>query len=175
MSSKTYRRLGVLGLHAAVVLLLLPGIYYGLRAYGVQKVRRLTTEKMQAVQASTNTDAILMTEGQGFNPGNIYWAVIYDCQETDVEITGVVPKARYWSMVPYDEYTLPLDSYLHDGNVVKNDEGRFTAFLTTRPLGRPNEIDVSAAPVGGLIIRTSYPEDVVAANTAPKVTPISRD
>jgi len=78
-------------------------------------------------------------------------------------------------MVPYDDYTLPLHSYLSDGNVVKDPGGRYTAYLTTRPRGRPNEIDVSAAPVGGLVIRISFPEDSAAANAAPSVRPIGRD
>jgi hypothetical protein len=175
MFAKTYRRLGTLGLHLAVILLLLPGIYYGLCLVRVYQVHRITQERLHAEGVAPNTAAFLVTEGRGFNPGNLYWAVVYDCRETDVEITGIVPKARYWSMVPYDFHTLPLDSYLFDGNVVKDPDGRYTAYLTTRPKGRPNEIDVSAAPAGGLVIRISFPEDAAAANAAPSVRPVARD
>jgi hypothetical protein len=175
MSGKAFRRLGTLGFHLAVILLLLPGIYYGLRLFGVYRIWRLTQERLQAEGVEPNTAAFLVSEGRGFNPSNVYWAVVYDCRETDVEISGVVPRARYWSMVPYDRHTLPLASYLFDGNVVTDHECRFTAYLTTRPRGHANEIDVSSSPVGGLVIRISFPEDEIAANTAPKVRPIARD
>jgi hypothetical protein len=175
VNSKTYRRLGTLGFHLAVILLLLPGIYYGVREFRVFRIQRLREERLQSEGITPNTAAFRVNEGQGFNPNNVYWAVLYDCRETDVEITGIIPKARYWSMVPYDDYTLPLQSYLFDGDVVRDQEGRYTAYLTTRPRGRPNEIDVSAAPVGGLIIRISFPEDSTAANAAPGVRPIDHD
>jgi hypothetical protein len=162
MLRKTYRRLGLLAFHLAVILLL-------------YQVHRLTVDKLKSEGALPNQAAFRVEEGKGYNPGNVYWAVVYDCRETDVEISGVVPKARYWSMVPYDGHTLPLGSYLFDGNIKTDKDGRYTAFLTTRPRGRPNEIDVSAAPVGGLVIRISFPEDVAAANTAPEVKPIGRE
>jgi hypothetical protein len=175
MSGKAYRRLGTLGLHVAVILILLPGMYYGLRTYRVYRIHCLTDARLQSEGVTRNTAAFQIHEGRGFNPSNVYWAVVYDCRESDVEISGVIPKARYWSMVPYDDYTLPLHSYLFDGNVVRQENGRYTAYLTTRPRGRPNEIDVSASPTGGLVIRISYPEDASAAGTAPSVRPLARE
>jgi hypothetical protein len=175
MSGKAYRRLGMVGFHVAVIILLLPGIYYGLREIRVHHIRRLTQERLLSARASPNQAAFQVIEGQGFNPGNLYWAVVYDCRENDVEIKGTVPNARYWSMVPYDGHTLPLRSYLFDGDIVKDEKGGFTAYLTTQPAGRPNEIDVSAAPVGGLVIRINFPEDAAAANTAPRVRAMARE
>jgi hypothetical protein len=78
-------------------------------------------------------------------------------------------------MVPYDGHTLPLHSYLFDGDIVKDEQGGFAAYLTTQPTGRPNEIDVSAAPVGGLVIRINFPEDAAAANAAPRVRAMARE
>jgi hypothetical protein len=175
MPRKTARRLGLLGLHLAVILLFLPAIYFCLREGRARGIMRLTEERLAREGTAPNTTAWPIAEGQGFNPDNTYWVVVYDCRDTDVEIQGVVPKAKYWSMVPYNEYMLPLDSYVFDGNVTKDKEGAYTAYLTTRPRGRRNEIDVSASPIGGLVIRTSFPDDVVAANLAPKVRPTPRD
>jgi hypothetical protein len=62
---------------------------------------------------------------------------------------------------------MPLESYLFDETLQRDDHDRYTVYLTTRPRGRPNEIDVSAAPRGLVLIRTSFPEqcDAVIADT----------
>jgi hypothetical protein len=175
MPRKTVRRLGVIGMHLAVILLFLPAIYFCLREGRARAIARQTERRLAREGTPPNTTAWPIDEGQGFNPDNRYWVVVYDCRDADVEIKGVVPKAKYWSLVPYNEYMLPLASYVFDGNVVKDEDGAYTAYLTTRSKGRPNEIDVSASPVGGLVIRTSFPEDAAAANRTPRVRPIARD
>jgi hypothetical protein len=123
-----------------------------------------------------NTTAWLPDDGPGFNPENMYWVVEYDCRETDVAIQGIVPPAKYWSMVPYDRYTMPLGSYLCDQTIQKESTGQYTAFLTVRPRGRTNEIDVSASPRGLLLIRILLPENPAeVARQAPVVRPVPRD
>jgi hypothetical protein len=164
----------MLGLHLAVILLFLPAIYFCLREGRAREITRQTEQRLAREGTAPNTAAWPVDEGQGFNPDNTYWVVVYDCRDADVEIQGFVPKAKYWSLVPYNEYMLPLDSYVFDGNVVKDEDGAYTAYLTTRPKGRHNEIDVSASPIGGLVIRASFPEDA-AANRTPQVRPLSRD
>ncbi|HEY9729408.1 MAG TPA: hypothetical protein V6D50_23400 [Chroococcales cyanobacterium] len=106
-----------------------------------------------------NTEARIAKQGVGFNPSNIYFTVNYDCQNTDVEIRGIVPKGIYWSLVAYDKYTMPLNSYLFDKTIKKDEEDRYIAYLTTKPKGRSNEIDVSASPKGLVLIRSSLPEN----------------
>ena len=122
-----------------------------------------------------NQTACFPPEGPGYNPDNLYCAVEFDCRQTDVEIQGIVPPAKYWSMVPYDRYTMPLDYYLSDETIRKDSTGGYVAYLTTRPSGRTNEIDVSNSPCGLLLIRITLPEDSEeVARHPPIVRPIPR-
>lgn len=126
-------------------------------------------------RGAPNTKARVAKGGQGFNPANVYFTLNYDCRKDDVEIRGVVLEGLYWSLVPYDRYTLPLKSYLTDESVITDDEGRYTVRLTTRPQGRPNELDVSASPRGFVIIRNSLVKNPYGANQkVPEVKAVPR-
>ena len=157
-------------LNLVAVVLLLPAVYYGLIG-----MMAFINWQWASRYFKLNREARILAYAQGFNPANIYWGVLYDCRANDVEISGILPKARYWSLVAYDRLTMPLDTYFFDETIQKDDEDRYTAYLTTRPKGRPNEIDVSAAPRGLVLIRTSFPENsdaIVAA--APQVRTLPR-
>src|SRR5262249_49593037 len=103
------------------------------------------------------------------------WAVRYDCTDSDVEISGIMPPARYFSIVAYDRYTLPLPHALLGESIEKDATGRYAAYLTTRPGAHVNEIDVSASPRGVVLIRASFPEAAEQrAGTPPEVRPLPR-
>ncbi len=133
--------------------------------------RYVAAQHMAAVpdQIVPNSVAFPGTSAKGYNPANHYWVVLYDCRSSDVEVSGIVPESLYWSAVPYDLLTLPLDSYLYDETIVMDDERRYTMVLTTEPGDRVNAIDVSTAPEGVLLIRTSYPKDREQVEVRPSV------
>jgi len=140
-------------------------IYLGLREQLAYKITKRLLSR-----GAPNTKARVAKQGQGFNPANVYFTLNYDCRKADLEISGVVPEGQYWSLVPYDRYTVPLESYLMDKTVVTDDEGHYTAYLTTRPQGKPNEINVSTCPRGFVIIRNSLPKNPsMVAQSQPEV------
>jgi hypothetical protein len=115
----------------------------------------------------TNRRAVLVGSAQGFNPGNIYWAVVYDCRNGDVEVTGELPECLYWSAVPYGWDTLPLRSFVFDETAQTDKSRRYTLRLTRNATGAANEIDVAASPTGFLVIRCSYPDDSATVTKNP--------
>lgn len=168
------RRLVLLRLfviNLAVVTALVPLCYRVSEELYVRKIEKAIAGKGW----TENKTAELVPEGPGYNPANSYWVVPYDCRAVDVDISGVVPRARYWSIVAYNRWTMPVDSYYFDETIHKDDQGRYTVRLTTHPAGRANEIDVSSSPRGLVIIRTSLPEDAAAVRReGPTVTPVTR-
>jgi hypothetical protein len=138
--------------------------------------RYLAAQHMAAVpdQIVANTVAFPGTSAKGYNPANHYWVVLYDCRSSDVEVSGIVPESLYWSAVPYDLLTLPLDSFLYDETIVMDDDRRYALVLTTEPEDRANAIDVSSAPEGVLLIRTSYPLHREQVEVPPTVRVVSR-
>ena len=181
--AKVPQILRAVAFNALVVALLLPVLSLA----AVEWAAHQATLERKSRFPITNTVAWLLDEGPGFNPENMYWVVEYDCRETDVEIQGIVPPAKYWSMVPYDRYTMPLGCYLCDQTVQKDSTGRYVIYLTVRPArasglnaearpGRTNEIDVSASPRGLLLIRILLPDDPEeVARQPPFVRPVRRD
>jgi uncharacterized membrane protein len=170
--SKVSRILRAVAINALLVALLIPVMSLA----AVEWAAYRATLERQSRFPITNTVAWLADDGPGYNPENMYWVVEYDCRETDVAIQGIVPPAKYWSMVPYDRYTMPLSSYLTDEMVQKEYTGRYVAYLTARPQGRTNEINVSASPRGLLLIRILLPDDPQeVARQAPIVRPVARD
>ena len=155
-------------INLVIVALLLFVIYYGSIELAAFQIARRRMNKSQP-----NTEARIANQGIGFNPSNIYFTVNYDCRKTDVEIRGVVPKGVYWSIVAYDKYTMPLSSYLFDQTIQKDEENNYMAYLTTKPKGCPNEIDVSASPKGVVLIRSSFPDNPdQVVKTVPQVRAI---
>jgi hypothetical protein len=171
VSIRAFRAARVVAIHLALVGLLLPVVYrVAVELHGWEMTRQLA-----ARAGPPNTAAWRPDDGPYFNPANLYWIIEYDCREVDVEITGVVPKARYWSLVPYDRHTLPLPSYLFDETVRTDARGAYTIRLTARPTGQSNEIDVSPAPRGAAFLRVGYPEDPEsAARATPQVAAVPR-
>lgn len=171
MLTKALVRSRPLLVHGMIIALFIPVLDLGLVRWCAWKIDRFVSHKI----ATVNDRAWLVREGQGYNPANIYWVVRYDCRETDVSIAGVIPRCLYWSIVPYDARTLPLPSYLYDETVRKEEGDKYTAYLTTRPTGRANEIDVSCCSCGLAIIRMSFPEDAkAAAELTPEVKAVPR-
>jgi hypothetical protein len=172
VTAKTVRRLRTLLINLGLVAAFVPAIYYtAVEWLGWEMTRRLAERAGPPNAAAWRAD-----DGPYLNPDNLYWVVEYDCRETDVEITGVVPRCRYWSLVAYDHYTLPLPSHLFDETLRTDADGGYTAVLTTRPTGRPNEIDVSPAPRGAAVVRVGSPDDAEAAGrAAPRVRPAPRE
>ena len=127
-------------------------IYLGLREWQAWRISRRLLKK-----GRPNAGLRPAREGQGFNPANIYFTMNYDCRRVDIRICGVLPQCRFWSITAYDRYTVPLESFLVDETLVTADDNHYTAWLSRRPRGRPNEIDVSASPRGLLIVRNSFP------------------
>jgi hypothetical protein len=167
----THKAVRTVLINLVVIALALPVLYCGAMEWMAWHIAERISRR-----GAPNTKAWLAGEGQGFNPANTYWVVNYDCREADVEIKGTVPKARYWSIVAYNKYTMPLDSYIFDETVKTDDTGGYTAYLTVKPRGRPNEIDVAASPRGLVLIRNSFPEDPdVVVKTVPEVRPLPRD
>lgn len=170
MSSR-FLWLRLLLINLAVVAALVPVCYRVSEEWYVGKIEAAIADKGW----TENETATVVQEGPGYNPANSYWVVPYDCRAIDVDISGVVPRARYWSIVAYNRYTMPVNSYYFDETIHKDEQGRYTVRLTTRPAGRVNEIDVSTAPRGLVIIRTSFPEDVATVRReGPTVTPVTR-
>jgi hypothetical protein len=157
-------------INGALVALFVPLLYQGLLQWAAWRISRACGKC-----ALVNQKAYLIEDGPGYNPANLYWAVRYDCTDSDVEITGIVPQARYFSLVAYDRYTLPLPNALLGEMMVKDATGRFTAYLTVQPGRHANEIDVSASPRGIVLIRIGCPEAVEElAGTPPAVRPVPR-
>ena len=125
--------------------------------------------KMLLSRGKPNAGMRLANQGKGFNPANIYFTMNYDCRKEDIQITGVMPETLYWSLTVYDRYTVPLKSFLVDDSLDRQRDNRYTAWLTRRPLGRPNEIDVSTSPRGLLIIRNSLPRNPHEVANAPPI------
>jgi hypothetical protein len=173
MNDRKLRRL----LRLAAVNLLLVALLIPVMSFAaVEWAAYQATQERQSRFPVTNSVAWLPDDGPGYNPENMYWVVEYDCREADVVIQGIVPAAKYWSMVPYNRYTMPLSSYLTDETVQKDYAGRYVAYLTAHPRGRTNEIDVSVSPRGLLLIRILLPDDPKeVARQAPVVRPVEKE
>ena len=128
-------------------------IYLVLREWQAYKISKRLLER-----GRQNSTMRLARQGQGFNPANIYFTMNYDCRRADIRIAGVLPQCRFWSMTAYDRYTVPLKSFLVDETVITAVDNHYIAWLSRRPRGRSNEIDVAPSPKGLLIIRTSFPD-----------------
>jgi hypothetical protein len=171
-SARFLRTARLLVTHAVLVALFVPIISLAL----VEWAALQAAMQLRCRFPVPNRTVCFQQDGPGYNPANMYCALEYDCRQTDVEIQGILPPAKYWSMVPYDRYTLPLGSYLSDETIQTESTGRYVAYLTTRPRGRTNEIDVSASPRGLLLIRITLPEDPEeVARQAPIVRPVARE
>ncbi|ESQ14949.1 MAG TPA: hypothetical protein DDY14_14260 [Chromatiaceae bacterium] len=88
------------------------------------------------------------------NPANTGFIFFYDCGSTDLAITGVLPECRFFGISVYDRFSRPLPAMVIDEDVRDADD-TFIAFLTIRPTGARNEINVRACPRGTGIIRYS--------------------
>jgi hypothetical protein len=155
-------------INVVLVAVLVPLLYQGILQWAAWRIARACGKC-----ALVNQKAYLIEDGPGYNPANLYWAVRYDCSDTDVEITGVVPRARYFSIVAYDRYTLPLGHPLLGETMTKDAAGRYAAYLTIHPGRRTNEIDVSASPRGVVLIRVGCPEAAEELTaTPPEVRPL---
>ena len=91
------------------------------------------------------------------NPANTGFIFFYDCRDTDLAIEGVLPPCKFFGISVYDRFSMPLPSMAIDDDV-RDGDGRFVVFLTTRPSGARNEIDVSENPRGTGILRYSHME-----------------
>lgn len=89
------------------------------------------------------------------NPANTGFIFFYDCRDADLVIEGVLPACKLFHVSVYDRFSMPLPSMVNDDDVRGSDD-RYVIFLTTRPRGARNEIDVSANPRGTGIIRYSH-------------------
>lgn len=158
-------------INLVIIALVLFGLYYGSIEVTAYQIARRRVNK-----SKPNTEARIANQGIGFNPSNIYFTVNYDCRKTDVEIRGIVPQGVYWSIVAYDKYTMPLNSYLFDRTIKKDEEDNYIAYLTTKLKDRPNEIDVSASPKGVVLIRSSFPDNSdQVVKTVPQVRAIPQN
>ncbi len=89
------------------------------------------------------------------NPANTGFIFFYDCRTTDLVIEGEIPPCEFFAVSVYDRYSMPLPTMVIDDDL-RDLGGRYVIFLTTRPRGARNEIDVSAMPQGTGIIRCSH-------------------
>lgn len=109
------------------------------------------------------------------NPANTGFIFFYDCRDADLVIEGVLPDCKFFGISVYDRFSMPLPSMVIDDDVRSSDV-RYAIFLTTRPRGARNEIDVSATPRGTGIIRYSHmekPETI--AEYEPRLEAVARD
>ena len=109
------------------------------------------------------------------NPANTGFIFFYDCRDADLVIEGALPACEFFGISVYDRFSMPLPSMVIDDDV-RSSDGRYAIFLTTRPRGARNEIDVSATPRGTGIIRYSHmekPETV--AEYEPRLEVVARD
>ena len=106
------------------------------------------------------------------NGENDFWAIYYDCRKCDLRIKGTIPKARFWSVTAYDKFARPLPDFIMDKTVTKEEGENYVIYLTTRPSGRPNEINVSKCPVGEAVVRVSLMEKQLDRE---KFTPMIRE
>jgi hypothetical protein len=170
MLPKRWPTLRTIGLHLAIIGLLMP-VWYWL---GREIVSAFYQHRLTLLNEILNTGAWQPTDGQGYNPSNVYWVVPYDCRTTDVEVSGTLPPARYWSATAYDRYMMPLPSYVADSTLKADSQKHYTLRITTQPRGGTNEIDVRHSPTGIVVMRISNPEDETA-RTAPTVRPVPRN
>jgi len=105
-----------------------------------------------------NRDMLEILPGQESNPDNLYWVFKYDISERDLQVSGEMPEAVYWSLIAYDRFTMPHPLFYYDENVPVVD-GRFQVILTTRPQGRVNELVLSDQPTGFIMVRVTSPSD----------------
>lgn len=89
------------------------------------------------------------------NPANTGFIFFYDCRDADLVIEGALPACEFFGISVYDRFSMPMPSMVIDDDV-RDSDGRYAIFLTTRPRGARNEIDVSANPRGTGIIRYSH-------------------
>lgn len=89
------------------------------------------------------------------NPANTGFIFFYDCTRVDLRIEGILPSCLFFGVSVYDRFSMPAAAMAIDQDV-EGPDGRYTVFLTTRPTGARNEIDVRAVPCGTGIIRCSH-------------------
>ncbi len=117
-----------------------------------------------------------------------YFVMKYDIPTgRELCVTGKIRRdyQKYWSLVVYDQYGLPLPQYVHDGNATEligsdPNEYRYDIRLTnhpddhyTSPYKRAgiNEIGVSSVPTGYVLFRLVHPStDAAAEFSMPTVT-----
>ncbi len=108
-----------------------------------------------------------------------YFMMMHNVAEgTEIRIRGSINPSlqKYWSVIVYDKYGLPLPQYVFDENVHKisskagssgGSEYSYDVCLTRSPAsslhGRTGvtEIDVSTAPVGYVLFRLVHPAEPV--------------
>ena len=118
--------------------------------------------------------ASLDTGSKASQPSTLhtYWFMKYDVGPgNDVAIRGKINRLnqKYWSVVAYDLYGLPLPQYIYDANVleIKNHDDpalyEYDIRLTSKASPAAarqktiTELDVSAAPVGYILFRLVHP------------------
>eukprot|EP00736_Rhodelphis_marinus_P006650 Rmarinus@m.11859 len=115
------------------------------------------------------------TSAPGYNPANSYLAMQYDCSTEDVVLTGIMPQARYFSLLPYDKWTNSVGAGIYDSQITSSPGKEYRVTLSRHPAGKTNVVDVSSCPEGVLLIRMSFPkseDDVVKCVTKVSTTPM---
>ena len=144
----------------------------------LRAVAKGTRKRLRARELTPNT-AFVLPEARASLGGaarHSYFTAIYDCTRGDVAVRGVRAGAfRYTSVTCYEFNALPLPQYYDDATLAPDADGgdAYAVVLTTAPTrakGR-NEIDVSACPVGVVVVRLVYPESPEVLESArPTIT-----
>lgn len=150
--------------HLAVIAVLVIALPLVLQELVARRNARMVDESALAYTGARSREALVNRRAHvnrdprfAQNPAVTGFIFFYDCRETDLVVEGVLPACKFFGISVYDRYSMPGEAMVIDEDV-RTGDGRFIAFLTTRPSGARNEIDVRAIPRGTGIIRYSHME-----------------
>ena len=148
-------------LNGIIILFLAPVLYNGTFSIFKRGTIYLGTKSVKAEnpanQLFNQMARIVKRESveQGSGIGsNVYISLWYDCRKKNIKLNGIMPNVQHWSFTAYDLGTsLAVNSWIEkdSSNIVENDE--YSIILTQSHTGKENELDVSEAPIGLMLLR----------------------
>ena len=146
-------------LHVLIVLLLVAGLWLGLQEWVVRNNAAMVDESALAYTGAVSRAELVNQRAHvnrdprfAQNPANTGFIFFYDCRNVDLLIQGALPESLFVGFSAYDRYAMPVSSMVIDDDV-RDSEMNYRVYLTSRPTGARNEIDVHNVPCGTGIIR----------------------
>lgn len=155
--------------HAAVVMALVAVLPLLLEALVAARNARMVDESALRYTGARSREELVNRRAHvnrdprfAQNPANTGFIFFYDCRNGDLAVEGRLPPCKLFSVSVYDRFARPLPSLVIEDDV-REPDGRYAVFLSARPRGARNEIDVSTHPRGTGIVRcshTTHPETI---------------